>query len=337
MKKIIIVGIILTITSIGSYKYLTNNEEVTNEITENTNMLTMMLETEAGTGNYEETTASEWPTDGYVFNEALSKCENGGTLTWNAENKQVEMKSNKSDKCYVYFDKYLRAKINNVTISNVTNNSITLTVDTVVGANPIVKYYYSKDNGNSYIESTSNNYTFNDLMTGTTYEFKIYVVDSINYNSEVFSLNSETLSCINYLEVGTKLENVTDVFNGQSDGWVRPTFKTEGFVYGGDYYRGYLTSFKFSDIKEIKESYYTLNNSVGKIYSYEMGTEYALYNDYLILRSSTSTSDYFYSYKLDMGNNYCDLCINGYAFGNDKPSVLDCSDENWWKKYDDIE
>ena len=102
MKKIVIVGIILTITSIGSYKYLTNNEEVTNEITENTNMLTMMLETEDG--NYVETIANDWPPEGYVFNAELSKCENGGIVTFNEETKKINMQTNISDKCYVYFD-----------------------------------------------------------------------------------------------------------------------------------------------------------------------------------------------------------------------------------------
>ena len=42
----------------------------------------MMLETEAGSGNYEMSTASSWPTEGYVFNSTLSKCENGGELSW---------------------------------------------------------------------------------------------------------------------------------------------------------------------------------------------------------------------------------------------------------------
>ena len=102
MKKIVIVGIILTITSIESYKYLTNNEEVTNEITENTNMLTMMLETEDG--NYVETTVDDWPPEGYVFNAELSKCENGGIVTFNEETKKINMQTNISDKCYVYFD-----------------------------------------------------------------------------------------------------------------------------------------------------------------------------------------------------------------------------------------
>ena len=78
-------------------------KEIEKQIT-NTNMLTMMLETEAGTGNYEEVTQSEWPQDGYIFNESLSRCENGGTLSWDDDAKKVIMKSNSSDKCYVYFD-----------------------------------------------------------------------------------------------------------------------------------------------------------------------------------------------------------------------------------------
>ena len=41
-----------------------------------------MYETDAGSGIYELSDSSSWNTDGYVFNEALSKCENGGTLIW---------------------------------------------------------------------------------------------------------------------------------------------------------------------------------------------------------------------------------------------------------------
>jgi len=83
-----------------------NKLEEINEpkIKKNINTLSMMLETEAGSGNYEMTTASSWPTDGYVFNATLSKCENGGELSWDDTNKRVLMSGNVSDKCYVYFD-----------------------------------------------------------------------------------------------------------------------------------------------------------------------------------------------------------------------------------------
>ncbi len=78
-----------------------NNET---NIKKSKNMLSMMLETKAGSGNYEMTTRENWSTDGYVFNSMLSKCENGSELSWDDENKRVLMNGNVSDKCYVYFD-----------------------------------------------------------------------------------------------------------------------------------------------------------------------------------------------------------------------------------------
>ena len=68
------------------------------------NMLSIMLESSDGSGNYEISTLNSWPTDGYVFNSELSKCENGGTLSWDKTNKRVEFSGNNIDKCYVYFD-----------------------------------------------------------------------------------------------------------------------------------------------------------------------------------------------------------------------------------------
>ena len=68
------------------------------------NMLSIMLESSDGSGNYVMTTQNSWPTDGYVFNSELSKCENGGTLSWDKTNKRVEFSGSNIDKCYVYFD-----------------------------------------------------------------------------------------------------------------------------------------------------------------------------------------------------------------------------------------
>lgn len=68
------------------------------------NSVSMMLETKANSGNYEMTTRDSWPTEGYIFNSELSKCENGGELFWDNEKKVVLMSGNVSDKCYVYFD-----------------------------------------------------------------------------------------------------------------------------------------------------------------------------------------------------------------------------------------
>ena len=66
--------------------------------------LTLMLETEAGSGQYQESTSSTWPGDDYVFNENMSACENGGKLTWDSSTNSVKLLANSSDACYVYFD-----------------------------------------------------------------------------------------------------------------------------------------------------------------------------------------------------------------------------------------
>ena len=81
------------------------NDNNTKIVKKNKNTISMMLETEAGSGNYEMTTRDSWPTEGYIFNSTLSKCENGGELAWDDTNKKVLMSGNMSDKCYVYFDK----------------------------------------------------------------------------------------------------------------------------------------------------------------------------------------------------------------------------------------
>ena len=120
--------------------------------------IAIMYETD--NGNYEVSDETSWLLDGYRFNETLSGCENGGTISWNDATQKVEMKTNISDKCYVYFDKYLSVQITNVTAGNITSNSITVNVSATSGTNQISKYYYSINNGSSYTESTNNIYKF---------------------------------------------------------------------------------------------------------------------------------------------------------------------------------
>ena len=96
--------------SLGYFIFNNKSENKLEEVNEpkikkNINTLSMMLETGAGSGNYEMTTRSEWPTKGYKFNADLSVCEHGSELSWDDTNKTVLMIGNTSDKCYIYFDK----------------------------------------------------------------------------------------------------------------------------------------------------------------------------------------------------------------------------------------
>ena len=110
-KKYIIfstVALVLLITLVTCFNYFKtpNNyvEDNTSKLTKITKGISMNLEQTAGAGDYKTVTQSGWPTEGYKFNEELSRCENGSTLSWDDTKKAVIVSGNLSDKCYVYFD-----------------------------------------------------------------------------------------------------------------------------------------------------------------------------------------------------------------------------------------
>ena len=125
ISRTIIIAVILCSVCFLTYKFygVTNVEDTsTKNIKQNNDMLSMMIETSAGSGKYEMTTSSSWPTEDYVFNSELSKCENGSTLSWDDANKKVVFEGNNIDKCYVYFDVYSPPKV----LSDVCNGGETL-------------------------------------------------------------------------------------------------------------------------------------------------------------------------------------------------------------------
>ena len=104
---ILIFSLVLYLTDFQNdiYKNISEDKTKNNEkINKIPGMVSLMLETKAGSGEYKASTDSKWPTSGYEFNESLSNCENGGILTWNEDKGTVTIKTNKSDRCYVYFD-----------------------------------------------------------------------------------------------------------------------------------------------------------------------------------------------------------------------------------------
>ena len=197
-KRNLIIFSTLLVIVVGVYLLIPKTKEEESNRTKpnvNTNgFLTLMLEQDDGT--YKKSSASTWPGDGYAFNNELSGCERGGELVYDRETNIVKLISSGSDKCYVYFDKYNVAKITNVTNTK-TTNSVTLTVTTEAGENPIDKYYFSKDDGQSYQESTSNTYTFSNLNYGTTYKFKVYAKDTLGYETNEESIQVTTNAYVN--------------------------------------------------------------------------------------------------------------------------------------------
>ena len=210
MKKIIfIISLIVCFFLYLVVINLSNNERdilenSTNDQIIKSNALTMMYETDVGSGEYQLSTDSEWLGDEYIFNETLSKCENGSTLTWDDENKKVLMQANTSDKCYVYFDKYNFVTIKSVDATEITSDSITVSVNAIPGDGEIVSYHYSINEG-EYISSTNNIYTFENLEAETSYDISIYIIDSngrkASYTKNgVITLNSPTILYVEIYE-----------------------------------------------------------------------------------------------------------------------------------------
>ncbi len=191
-KKYVVIFSVLLIVSVLIYIYISKEkDEIKNTETKvNTNgFLTLMLEQDDGT--YQKSSSSLWPKTGYIFNNVLSECENGDELIWNDELKTITLKSNKSDKCYVYFDKYINPVVNNVTVADTSTSSISISVSASGGTNNVTTYYYSINNG-KFTSSTANTYTFSGLNKGTTYTIKVYVTDTSGVDSSVYTTSAET-------------------------------------------------------------------------------------------------------------------------------------------------
>ena len=201
---VIILIIILSITLFKNDDNVILSDNINDKKLINNSFLTLMLEQSDGT--YQKSTSNTWPTGNYAFNSTLSGCENGGELQWDREANIVKLLSNKSDKCYVYFDLYNVVQISNVSTSS-TYNSITITVTTSGGENQVDKYYFSIDGGNSYQESTSPSYTFSNLTSNHEYVVQVYAKDIEGYesNEEVVEVTTD-----NYVNPTVNSVTVTD-------------------------------------------------------------------------------------------------------------------------------
>src|SRR5574344_1636792 len=115
-QKIINIIFIITIISLLAM-YLDQNRKLNKYIISEANdsssdsaiggsEVAIMLETAQSSGTYAESSLTTWPTvsDGYYFNPQKSSCENGSILSYNYGNNHLSIATNKTDKCYVYFD-----------------------------------------------------------------------------------------------------------------------------------------------------------------------------------------------------------------------------------------
>ena len=227
-------------------------------------------------------------------------------------------------------DEYTNAVINNVSHS-VTLNSITLTVNASNGSNEIVKYMYSKDNGSTWEESTSNTYTFNNLNDTTEYKIKVKVVDSEGYESteyyEAITTEVYILPVVSSVNASTTWNSITLTPSGTNG-----TNTISKYVYSINN-GAYQDSNVFNNLTDntkytIKVKAIDSANRESNEYTMEVTTDaYKLPTINNVTLSSTANSITInvdatsgdgnivsYHYSKDDGSNYTQSSNNSYTF-----------------------
>lgn len=311
MKKYKTIILMCIFTTLGMIigRYTSKNDVYEQDTIKrkNNNTISMMLETDTNSKTYIQSTDSTWPTDGYVFNEEMSKCEQGSTLKWDDTNKKVVMEGNRSDKCYVFFDKYNSIKINSYSISPI-DDTINITIDATSGTGTISKYYYSKDDGVTYEESESNIYIFNDLTIGT-YKIKVYIMDSNGKKSNTISKE---------INVIPKPTNPTMEFDSAYKIIISGSTSKNGNV---EYY------YSFDNKTFTKGNTITVNNSTN-IYAYSIDIKNQksdTISKYVTISASTNetVSSYYYCSKT---NTYQSSSKCSYSYAATGTTTYSCSE-----------
>ena len=230
---------------------------------------------------------------------------------------------------------YNIAKINSVTHTS-TLNSITLNVNAQKGDNEIEKYFYSKDNGETYIESTSSTYTFDNLTDTTEYKIKVKVLDSYGrYSTEYLEAIATTtyiLPSVTKVTPTTKYNQITVTTTG-----TKGTNEISKYYYSinnSSYVEGSST-YTFTNLTEqttytIKVKVADTNGRMSNEYSLSATTDaYKLPTIADVTTSSTYNSitinvsgqngdgtitEYYYS--KDNGSNYVKSTSSSYTFTN---------------------
>ena len=232
-------------------------------------------------------------------------------------------------------DTYVLASVTNVTHSK-TLNSITLNVESKKGTNEVVKYYYSKDNGETYEESNLNTHTFNNLSDTTEYKIKVKVQDTDGrFSTEYYeAISTETyiLPVVASVNATTKYNQITLTAVG-----TKGTNEVAKYYYSinnGEFVED-TNTYTFTGLNEktkytIKVKVADTQGRMSNVYETSATTDaYVLPSIVNLTTSSTSNSVTInvtgkngdgtiskYYYSKDGGSNYVESTSNSYTFNN---------------------
>ena len=205
-KKIILLILSIILLSVFLIIYFNNEKTVLKEDNTKSELFSYMIETSAGSGDYEMATDNKWPGEGYVFNESLSRCENGGTLTWDNKTKSIKLNTDVSDKCYVYFDKQYPFKLLKLTHSSarfeITDDNIRMARHTVLLDNNTYIVYDDNIVEDPFIED-------NNLWANTEYIYRLeFMYNDGHFEEYDISIKTQKApSLSDYCTIGDNFAN----------------------------------------------------------------------------------------------------------------------------------
>ena len=244
-------------------------------------------------------------------------------------------------KTNLYETEVTTSEYNNPVVNSVSHtstlNSITLSVNATKGDNDIVKYYYSKDNGQTYEESDSNSYVFNNLKDTTEYKIKVKVLDSYGrYSTEfVKAISTETyiLPSVTNVTPTTKYNQISVSVVGANG--TNNISKYYYSINGGAYTESTNSSYTFTGLNEktnysIKVKVVDTLGRESNVYNLSVTTDaYVLPRVTNVSASSTESSITIsvsatggtgnvvkYYYSKDNGSNYVESTSSSYTFSN---------------------
>lgn len=151
--------------------------------------------------------AKSIPTNNFYALGTKSACT--GTSTMSIKNQKVIVSATGRTNCVAYLD-VSSGPIPESMQNTVNGQNVTITFgNSNLGTTPTT-YYYSSDNGATYVSSTSNTYTFTGLTPLTEFVFKAYSVDAAGNTPGILTTTATT----DYvLDKPFEYQNSTQQFN----------------------------------------------------------------------------------------------------------------------------
>ena len=125
-----------------------------------------------------------------LFYALSTKSACTGTSTMSIKNQKIVIAATGRTSCVAYLD-VSSGPIPESMQNTVNGQNVTITFENSnLGTTPTT-YYYSSDNGATYVSSTSNTYTFTGLTPLTAFTFKAYSVDAAGNTSRILTTTAE--------------------------------------------------------------------------------------------------------------------------------------------------